>query len=539
MPKMSQSELENLIEIYRDARDQLIKTITGDTGVGTKVYYNTILKQLEAQLKRLEKQSAYYVQSEIPKEYQNALDELYAYFQKNNLQMKAPTVFAQVHKDAVYAIAKEMQYHIGQGLSQVGRQVERYLGDARDDALRQAGLRATGQKIASGSTVRDMQKNLIKRLQNEGFMTVQYGSGKGAYQVGIDSYAAMVARSTTREAGNIARENQLVENGYDLVKMTSHYPTCEVCAMYQGRVYSISGKDKRFPALYETAFKSGYRNVHPNCRHSIHAWIESMQSPEELQEALDKAKQTLEDNRSDEEKALYSQQQAQNRRMRQDRYQYERYKMRLGDDAPKSFHAFRKMKKANKEDWKQMQSDYRTVSKLSENKNAGDYAVNSTVITSDKYKDKFTSISSKSKVNNAVARETRRCISLNVNKNTENYALIDVSNGETVQKERLGAFGGAVKIPSNSKGLILTHNHPKSTSFSYDDIDTLVGVPSIKTIVAGGHNGKVYMLSIKNGKRLDKSVITEYNVLMEAFDKDTHKTVSALAEKYNWEYEVK
>ena len=54
-------------------------------------------------------------------------------------------------------------------------------------------------------------------------ITGNYGTGKRAYQVGLDSYAAMVARSTTREAGNLARENQLTENGYDLMMMTEHY----------------------------------------------------------------------------------------------------------------------------------------------------------------------------------------------------------------------------------------------------------------------------------------------------------------------------
>ena len=94
-------ELENLIGVFQDAREQLLRTITGDTGVGTKVYYSAVLVQLENQLKRMEKQSAYYVKSEIPKEYQKNLDELYGYFRKNNLIMKRPSAFAQVHNDEI------------------------------------------------------------------------------------------------------------------------------------------------------------------------------------------------------------------------------------------------------------------------------------------------------------------------------------------------------------------------------------------------------------------------------------------------------
>lgn len=361
--KPTQAELENLIKIFHSARDQLLETIIKSNGVGTKVYANTVLKQLEKQLKRMEKHSAFYVRSVIPQEYQAALDELYGYFNKNNLLMKPPQAFASLHNDAVHSIAREMQYQIGQGLEQAGRQVIRYVNDARDNVLRQAGLELTGEKLASGGTVQQMRNNLIERLQSEGFMMVQYGEGKNARQVGVDSYASMVARSTTREAGNLARENQLVANGYDLVEMTEHYPTCGICATLQGRVYSISGKDKRFPPL-SRAFSSGYRNIHPNCRHSVAPWIESMHTAHEISKAIDKSNRPFEDLRPEEEKALYNKQQVQNRQMRQDKYQYERYKARLGEDAPKSFHAFRKMKKAGGEKWAITQLDYRRRNEL-------------------------------------------------------------------------------------------------------------------------------------------------------------------------------
>lgn len=140
--------------------------------------------------------------------------------------------------------------------------------------------------------------------------------------------------------------------------MTTHYPTCEICAPLQGRVYSISGKDKRFPPLSQ-AFKNGYHNVHPNCRHSVHAWIEDLQDPEELQQALDDGGKPFEDLRPEEEKKLYNEQQSQNRRARDDRRQYERYKERLGEDAPKTFSAFRRMKKAGGAPWGVLEAQYK------------------------------------------------------------------------------------------------------------------------------------------------------------------------------------
>lgn len=356
----AKTQLDILIEVYREAQLSLIGIISGQGGgAGTKTYYNTVLKQLETLMDRLSAETGKYIETAVPAEYRKALDETYDYFQKNKLRMKRPDMFAQIHSDAVYELSREMQYHIDQGISLAGRRVMRYLDESRDNILRQQGLRSAAVKIASGQTVLDMQKNLMQRLAGDGFLTVQYGSGDKAYQVGLDTYAAMVARSTTREAGNLARENQLAENGYDLMKMTEHYPTCEKCAQLQGRVYSISGRDKRFPPL-SRAFSSGYRNVHPNCRHVMTYWIEELQSPEELAEALERSGAPFGDCRSDGEKALYSKQQAENRKMRSDRSQYERYKARLGEDAPKTFSSFRRMKNQGGEKWQNLQKLYRS-----------------------------------------------------------------------------------------------------------------------------------------------------------------------------------
>lgn len=117
----------------------------------------------------------------------------------------------------------------------------------------------------------------------------------------------------------------------------------------------------------KTAFKSGYRNIHPNCRHVIVPYIEEIHTADEIQKAIVDSNKPFEDNRPDAERGLYSKGQALNRQIRQDKYQYERYKARLGEDAPKSFHAFRKMKKAGGEKWGKFQLDYKRRSKLATN----------------------------------------------------------------------------------------------------------------------------------------------------------------------------
>ena len=350
--------LDDLLKLYIAARTKLLDTIINYKGVGTKTYYNTILLQVNAEIKRLSKATTEYANTEIPAAYQAALTEVYDYFKKTSLQMKPPTTFATLHNDTVYDIAREMQVQVNSGLEQVGRQIVRYADESRDETLRHIGLEATGEKIASATTVKDMQANLTKKLEDEGFMTVQYGSGDKARQVPLDVYTGMVARSTSREAHNSAKINQLSANDRDLVTFTKRKTTCARCAMLEDRVYSISGEDKRFPAL-SVAFPGPYKNIHPNCRHAITPWTEELKTPKQIEDAIKNSNREYKDDRTDERKKGYHDEQVRRRQKRQDLYQFERYQKRLGKDAPKSIGAFRRIKNADGERWKQLESAYR------------------------------------------------------------------------------------------------------------------------------------------------------------------------------------
>lgn len=359
MNRMTQADLERLANLYKTARARVLKTILESRGVGTKVYYNSILESLTQEIAKLEKTTSGFITTAIPREYAAGLQSTYAYFHKNGLRMRRPDLWASVHVDAMYDLTREMGHSIRSGLVQAGRRVMRYVDAARGEALRQAGLQEAALKFASGGTITDMRNALLADLQSKGFMTVQYGEAETAAQMPLDAYALMVARTTTREAGNLARENQLRENGYDLVKMTTHYPTCELCAPLQGRIFSIGGQDERFPPLHGTAFPGPYQTVHPNCRHSFVPWIEEMHSAEEVREAVARGKAPLEDHRNKQEIALYQEQQAKMRQARQDLYQYERYQQRLGAMAPNSFQEFLRLKYRDKEKFASLARVYR------------------------------------------------------------------------------------------------------------------------------------------------------------------------------------
>ena len=285
--------------------------------------------------------------------------------------------------------------------------------------------------------------------------------------------------------------------------MTEHYPTCEACAVLQGRVYSISGRDKRFPPL-SRAFPSGYRNVHPNCRHVMTYWIEEMQSPEEIRAALARSNAPFTDNRSDEEIALYSKQQADSRRMRADRSQFERYRQRLGEDAPKSFHTFRRIKNADGQKWKEMQSLYR--SKFPKNvDNSGESGIieesNKKAITP------ITDTSIERVPNVKISGYTDEQCSIIQQQHKE---LLRYSRDSNESKEVAFVFDSELNNRKEFKGsddkldfgstlygkeLFVMHNHPRNSSYSDRDIQFIIGNDNIKTLSVIKNSGNIETLT--------------------------------------------
>ncbi|MEG0914864.1 MAG: phage minor capsid protein [Christensenellaceae bacterium] len=178
-----------------------------------------------------------------------------------------------------------------------------------------------------------------------------------------------MARSTVREATNTARINFGEKIGNDLVKMTSHMGSCPICIPLEGRIYSVSGNDARYPSLYGTALRSGYGNVHPNCGHSFGQYIEEFDGNVSAnREFSNRSFDLLGDGWTKKQKdtaerslRIYTEGQNKKRVLYQDRKQWRNYRSVLGDDAPKSFSGFARMKRANSLKYKDLKQEYRDV----------------------------------------------------------------------------------------------------------------------------------------------------------------------------------
>lgn len=331
--------IQQLITVYQKAQENLVRIIAEKEAKGSvALYQKSLLAQVNAELQKLNKQAKQWANTAIPASYHEGIDLVNSDLKKMGLNISVSKSFSKLHTRAVEVLVENAYGTLQDANNFVGRRIH--------DVVRQAGIDAVTQKMAQGATVRQCKKNIVDALVKEGIRMIS-----------LDAYAATVARSTTAEATNKAILNQLTELGYDLVKMTEHSTSCPICLPLQGRVYSISGKDKRYPPL-ETAYSGPYANIHPNCRHRLVPYIEALaDDPEGDRERSNrpfevepKAKKQLD---------RYNRIQKEKQQLRADRNQWQRYRLVLPNDTPKTFSAFRAMKKANSEKWLRLQEDYK------------------------------------------------------------------------------------------------------------------------------------------------------------------------------------
>lgn len=353
--------VERLVAIYMRSRSRLLDEISKRKLWGRSTWQQEgMLKLIDDEIARLNKETALWTEDAIKRTYMyGALSVWQAAYEKDK-RVKAFGSFGGLHKRAIGILTHNTQDFLRITNSLIARQAQ--------DTVRQIGVEVTSAKFAENLTVRETAKLMEKRLKEEGFYaTVPWRNGKGSMRT--DSYAELVARTTTAEATNTGTLNQMEEMGYVLFKMTAHNTTCKVCASRQGRVYRTVEENelpendprRKFPHISEALPRwPEYRTVHPNCAHRILAFIWDQKSKKEQDAALKDANKPFDvDPRSEAERKRYEEIQRKNRERLRDRKQWEKYRAVLGNKNVPNFSGFRAMKRANSDRWLEMTSDYR------------------------------------------------------------------------------------------------------------------------------------------------------------------------------------
>lgn len=496
------STQKRLIETYQKAQKKLVEIIQRKQAHGSvAAYERSLLRQIQKELKRLKKSSKSLVEQLVKENYKTGLQSLIDDLLQDKTAPRLYNMFSGLNTSQIELITQNANIDLNKAINIVGRRVQ--------DAVREAGVEATAEKLTTGQTVREMQKNLEKKLEQQNLTAVEYANGT---KMPIEKYAETVARSTTAETQNKAKVIQGQDWGYDLVRFTEHSPTCEVCSMYQGRVYALTkeaangkykgskGQALHFLYLYDTALISGYSTIHPNCRHRLSVLPAGAYTAAEMEEFSRKSMQPFEDMRSDKERKAYAQEQAVKRNRNESRKQYEKIKAALPNDAPKTFAAFVKMKSAKSERYRELLKDYRTVIGIAKEQESGiindsnsnyytitDKAINSVpLVKVDGFTDEQNYLLQEAHKQLLQKAKTEKL-------GVEMSAVYDMDMKQ-IGKTRTEHNVGRVGIDNPSEPYIGIHNHGSDETFSISDIEGFIRRNNMRMLTVVGNKGSLYIL---------------------------------------------
>ncbi len=130
-------------------------------------------------------------------------------------------------------------------------------------------------QIVTGT--RDYQssiKSAIKNLSQKGLNSIKYSSGK------IDSLDVAARRAILTGINQTTGEIQIANMelmGIDLVEVTAHHGARPSHAIWQGKVFSVSGTSLEYPSLREvTGYGTGDGLKGWGCRHDFFPFIEGV-----------------------------------------------------------------------------------------------------------------------------------------------------------------------------------------------------------------------------------------------------------------------
>ena len=140
-------------------------------------------------------------------------------------------------------------------------------------------------KVSTGTFSFDQAVNdCVRELAQSGLRSVAYQSGR---VLALDSAVRMCVRTACHQlSGQISIAN-CEKTGTDLVEVSSHWGARESHAVWQGKIYSRSGKSKKYPDFAECHYGEVDGLMGVNCGHAFYPFFDGISEPTEWEDEPD------------------------------------------------------------------------------------------------------------------------------------------------------------------------------------------------------------------------------------------------------------
>ncbi len=183
--------------------------------------------------------------------------------------------YRQHNKDVPTTLSQEMKAILNAGYTSTGKLLKNLTKTTAAagqtqfvDALDRAWLQMNSGAFDYTTAIR----SAIKELSRQGLHAVNYPSGRA------DTLEVAVRRAVVTGINQTAAQMQLqlaTELDSDLVETTAHAGARPSHVVWQGQVFSLSGKNPKYPDFYaSTGYGTGAGLCGWNCRHSFFPYFE-------------------------------------------------------------------------------------------------------------------------------------------------------------------------------------------------------------------------------------------------------------------------
>jgi len=242
-----------------------------------QLYWNSVKVKLNREYTEILKLNQSWASVEIPKLYRLALREQMARAKKlKSITNKAEKSIKRLLKSKNVlgiqrVLAQSAIDDMTAGLLMGRRDVNRLIAQTRQSLISEsiidnALLREIEKGNIAASKILSRRGTVANRLQKAAkdnkFLTIVDKNGNPR-QYRITYYAEMVYRSKWHEAQSEAVKTNNKNWDTDLIRVSSHNTTTEICQQYEGKIFSLSGKNKDFPVADQVS------PYHVGCLHYI------------------------------------------------------------------------------------------------------------------------------------------------------------------------------------------------------------------------------------------------------------------------------
>ena len=291
-----------LIELYRQAEQEIsTKLLQAVLKAGTKKALS--VRRLEQELK-----AVYKMLDELKKAGESVSAEMVTAAFSGGIrvarkQLEAAgviekgTIVAEmggVHEKAMKVYSSMIGERLADVVTTAGRTTA--------DIYRQLQLDSILTGTVSGyETINSKIREMEKTSEAQGLVAFVDRSGR---EWNMSTYVEMLARTTVMKIHNEAVKNEFIAHGEDLVVISYHLPTCEMCKPWNGKIVSLTGATKDYPTMAEAEADGLF---HPNCRHAFSLYIPDNPYRGLTEEYLTRAAEHINEMDEDEKKLLISQ----------------------------------------------------------------------------------------------------------------------------------------------------------------------------------------------------------------------------------------